>query len=302
MPIGYPTLLDVAKLDAGEGYDVINEVISSSKELEIFPAETIVGATMELSVRTKNPEVGFRNANQGSPRSKAEFKNKVFQCMPIEQQVAIDYEGVLKAAKEPGKLQMEEVSSHMEAILSHISKQIWYGTGNDDKGFPGMIAQHSTSAEHNFDAGGTTNKTSIWYLDLGPGKISTLYGNEESITTREWDFETALDAKSNPFLAFATWIAGRVGMRLANKNKAVRIKSVSTEADKGATDDLLAEGLSLAEELNMQPTHIFMNPRSRKQLRDSRSAFHPTGQPVPFPSDYEGIPIISTINISKNES
>ena len=50
-----PTLLDLAKLDAGIGYPIIEEVVKLAPELRLVPADTITGTTMELTVRTGLP-------------------------------------------------------------------------------------------------------------------------------------------------------------------------------------------------------------------------------------------------------
>ena len=58
-----PTLLDIAKLDAGIGYPLIEEAVKMAPELTVVPADTMTGTTMELTVRTGLPSVRFRNAN-----------------------------------------------------------------------------------------------------------------------------------------------------------------------------------------------------------------------------------------------
>lgn len=302
MPQGFLTLLDIAKLDKGSGYPVIDECIGRSRELELFPAATIDGATMELTVLTELPAVGFRTANSGSPRKKPEFATKIFQTAVIEEQVAVDIMGVLKASKDQARTLESQSKPFMKAVLKHIGKQIWYGTGNDVKGFPGLTLQYSPDSEHEVDATGSANLTSIWFLELGPENLETLFGNNASITMfDEWKEETVLDADNNPFLAATNWINGRPGVRLANKHAAVRIKNVGIANGKTATDALLGKGLQACRELEMEPTHIFMTPRSCEQIRSSRTATSPTGAPAPRPTDYEGISIIETNNLSNNE-
>ena len=148
MPAGFPTLLDIAKLDKGAGYPVIDETIGKAPELATFPADTIAGASMELTVLTTLPTVGFRTANSGAPRQKADFATKIFQTAVIEQQVAVDINGVLKASKDQARTLENESKPFMKAVMKWIAKQIWYGTGNDVKGFPGLTLQYSADAQH----------------------------------------------------------------------------------------------------------------------------------------------------------
>ena len=69
-----PTLLDIAKLDAGIGYPLIEEAVKLAPELALVPADTILGTTMELTVRSGLPTVRFRNANEGVARSKSSYE------------------------------------------------------------------------------------------------------------------------------------------------------------------------------------------------------------------------------------
>jgi hypothetical protein len=62
------------------------------------------------------------------------------------------------------------------------------------------------------------------------------------------------------------------------------------------------QALEKCEVLGMVPNAIFMNPRSLYQLRAGRTATTVTGQPAPLPTDWNGIPIYSTTNISVAET
>lgn len=302
MPTGDYNLLDLAKLDAGVGYSVIDETIEQAREMERIPAETILGSSMELSVLKTLPTAAFRNANEGTARSKAAFENKIFQTHIIDHQVAVDKQ-IVDGAKDPARLLNTHARAAMKSILKHASSQFWYGDGNDAKGFPGMIAQHDTSSTHNSDVTGTTNKSSVWMLQVGAENLHFIFGNDQTIMMSEdWKEETVYDDNNNPYQAYTNWITGRIGCRLANKNAAVRIKNIGTGAGKKLTDSFLYAGLQLCEELGMQPNLIVGNPRSFYQLRDSRTATNSDGRPAPLPRDWEGIPLLSTINITTSES
>jgi len=85
-----PTLLDIAKLDAGIGYPIIEEAVKIAPELMVVPADTILGTTMELTVRNGLPAVAFRNANEGVPRSKSSYETRNFQTHILDHQIAVD--------------------------------------------------------------------------------------------------------------------------------------------------------------------------------------------------------------------
>ena len=299
-----PTLLDIAKLDAGIGYPLIEEAVKLAPELMVVPADTILGTTMELTVRTGLPSVRFRNANEGVPRSKSSYETRTFQTHILDHQVAVD-EQIVSGARDKGRLLENHVSRVMEATMQYIGSQFYYGTGNDAKGFPGLLAQCKSDAAHTVDAGGGTAKTSVWFLRLGRECVEFLFGNGQTIRINEtWELETVYDDNGNPYKAYTNWMKGRIGMRLANKNCAVRIKNVEeTGANKKTLNDsLLYAAYEKFTEFGFEPTHIFMNGRSREQLRNSRTATNANGTPAPLPTEWEGIPIIRTASIANDEA
>lgn len=299
---GFNTLDDVAKLDAGAGYPVIDETIAFYPELQNIPAEVMTGSTMELSILKTLPSASFRNANEGTPRRKAEFENKVFQTAIIDQQVGVDVQGVLKASKDQARFLINQAKPHMKAVLNHICKQMYYGTTNDAKGFPGLVSQYANDAAHEINVAGGSAKSSVWFLQVGSENLHFLYGNDQSLTMNEdWKEETIYDASNNPLQGLTNWINGRVGFRLANKNSAVRIKNIAA-ATQTLTDTFMYQALQKCEELGMVPNLIVGNPRSFEQIRAARTTYSPTGAPAPKLRDWEGIPILSTINVSVAEA
>lgn len=299
-----PTLLDIAKLDAGIGYPLIEEAVKLAPELMVIPADTILGTTMELTVRTGLPSIRFRNANEGVPRSKSSYETRTFQTHILDHQVAVD-EQIVNGARDKGRLLENHASGVMEATMQYIGSQFYYGTGNDAKGFPGLLAQCKSDAAHTVDASGAASKTSVWFLRLGRECVEFLFGNGQTIRLNEtWELETVYDDNGNPYKAYTNWMKGRVGMRLANKNCAVRIKNVEETGTNKKTlnDTLLYAAYEKFTEFGFEPTHIFMNGRSREQLRNSRTATNSNGTPAPLPTEWEGIPIIRTASIANDES
>src|SRR5690606_11590386 len=129
-------------------------------------------------------------------------------------------------AKDRGRLLENHVVGVMESAMQYVGSQFYYGTGHDAMGFPGLLAQYAADPDHTVDAGGATNKTSVWFLKLGPECLEFLFGNGRTIGLNDtWDLETVYDDDGNPYKAYTNWMSGRVGLRLANRNCAVRIKN-----------------------------------------------------------------------------
>jgi len=299
--MSFPTLLDLARTDAGILYPIIEDSLKSAPEMSIFPAATINGSTMELTVRTGLPSVAFRDANEGVARSKSTYDTKIFQTHILDHQIAVDKQ-VLAGAKDPGRWLSNHATGAVEAAMRYIGSQIYYGTGNDAKGFPGLLAQYSADSAHEVDATGSSNKTSVWMVRLGVETLEILFGNDQTLRLNDqWEQETVTDGSGNPYQAWTNWLTGRVGLRLANRHAAVRIKNIESTTKK-LTDALLYSAYEKFTEFGFEPTHIFMNGRSREQLRSGRTATNPAGLPAPLPTEWEGIPIIRTASITSSES
>ena len=301
--MSFPTLLDIKKLNDGVGFDLVEENVLLCPELRIFPAEVISGAEMKLTVRTDLPTVGFRNLNEGMERSKSKYESRVFSCADISGQIAIDL-GIYRRSLDPLRLQQAEASGFMEAAFRHVAKQFWYGTTNDAKGFPGIIAQMLADTAHEVDATGSSVKSSVYFVRIARETCQFLFGNGTTIDLQpEWKEETVNDASGNPFQAMTNWLNGAVGARLANKNSVVRIKNIGTATGKTLTDALMFQAYEkFTTALGAEPTHIFLTPRSREQLRASRTATTTNGQPAPLPTDWNGIPLVASSAISNAET
>ncbi len=310
---GMPTILDLAKQ---RGNDIIvgliEESIQTNPEMRIFPARTIKGTAYKTLIRTGYPTAGFRNANEGVPRTKSTFENRLAECFIIDSQVAADK--ALADVWEPGgaaAYQMIESEGVLEATQRRVSKSIYYGNSaaavvaglGDAKGFPGLIDAYDNAA-HEVDATGTTAVTSVWAVKLGIRDIHIITGGDTVLDLMpDWRIETVYDANNNPFTAYCNSLMGWVGMQVGSVNSVVRIKNIGTDDGKGMTDALGQQALELFPS-GVSPDFFIMNRRSRRQLHGSRT---PTGNnpltpnQVPLPTDIEGVPILVTDAISNNE-
>lgn len=296
------TALDILKLNAGALAPLVEEVAVNAPELALLPADTITGTTLEVAVRTGLPSVAFRNANEGVSRSKSTFETKLFQTHILDSQVACDL-AVLDGAENPGKVMEDETYGVMQALLQKFGNQFYYGNPSaSDKGFPGLIAQAANDAAHVVDAGGATAKSSVWALAIDRDGAKVIFGNKKAIgmAPDAWRKETVLDAAGKPFTAMVNDLTGRVGLTLKNKNRAFRIKNLGTDTGKGLTDALLADLMLKARESGATITHLLMTPRSQTQLQKSRQAVITSGI-VPLPTNYEGVPIVTTNSITNDE-
>jgi hypothetical protein len=313
----YPTLADVNVFDEGIGRPLVDESIHQHKEIERFPASIIDGTSLTLSVLTKLPEVGFRKANEGVLRQVVQWESKEFSTAYLESQTAAD-PAVVYASKNPARFLESFAKPFMDAFLSKICKQIWYGKEyNDPDGFVGILQQYSPDAKHELDLGQDKELSSVWFLNLAPENLELVFGNNRAIHMRNWRQETIykedpLTKQVTQYDGLTSAIHGCVGLRLSNKHAAFRIKNIGPQTitgtglnktySGGLNDDHFYTVIEKFHEINrVPPNAIFGHPRSFEQLRKSRIAVNGAGAPVPEVSSFEGIPIFRTINIRKDE-
>lgn len=294
------TLLDLAK---NQGNDLviglIEESIKTQPEFRLFPARTISGTSYKTVIRKSLPTAQFRNANEGVTRTKSEYEQKTVETFIVDLQIACDK--AIADAWEGGRETYfaREALGVMESAMRLVGSQVYYGVSNDAKGFPGLKAIVDSSME--VDAGGSTAKTSVWAVKYGLQDVQFQFGNNTSLELLpEWRIETVLDSNNKPYTAYVNNLTGWIGLQVVNKNSIARIKNVGTDSGKGMTDSL-AHDLLDSFPSGVVPDAIFMSRRSRTQLRKSRTATNPSGQPPSMPTDIDGVPIIVTDSITNAE-
>lgn len=300
--LGIVTMLDLKKFEESSGYDVVEENVAKCPEIQLFPADYLDGTSMELTVRTDLPTVGFSRINEGVGESKGGYDTRTFSTANLDALVTCDVrllEGRSKDAA--GRYLSAEQSGHTESAMRHIGRQIWYGLKNDAKGFPGLIAQMANDETHVVNVGGGENKkTSVFFLALAQEKVNLLLGNHRTLTFDAWNRQTIKVDDDKNLDALLSWMHFAPGVRLGNRNAMVRIKGITTENGKTLTWDHMQDAYQhCVDDLGIIPTHIFMTGRSRRQLRDlSKTPENPNPE---LPKDFEGIPIVTSHSISNVE-
>jgi len=191
-----PTLLDIAKSRGSDGLvGLVEEVLPALTELRLAPARGIRGINYKQNVRTGLPAGSFRNANEGVTATKSTFEERLFQCFIANALWQCD-KAVADAHEDgaPAYIAAEGVGL-TAGQLAHVCKQFYYGTSNDAKGFPGLLAMYNTAMS--VDAGGTTADTasSVWAVKWGPMGVQLLLGNDAQLTLSDVKEIVANDAK-----------------------------------------------------------------------------------------------------------
>jgi hypothetical protein len=313
MAYSYLTLLDIAKTNGSDKtVGLVEENLNAAPELTVLPARGIDRINFKTLTRTAYPTTAFRAANEGVEPTKSTYVNKFFETYYYDGQMEMD--AAIASADEQGEahaLSME-ADGHARAFLLTAGKQVWYGNTvggqGDTKGFPGAIDVVDSTLV--IDAAGTTANTgsSVYFVVALPKFFEMIVGRNTVMNVGEWRKQT-ITRSSKELTAWKNSMEGYIGAAFYSKYAVVRIKNLTADSGKGLTDSLLNQALALFP-IGVQPTHIFMNRRSRSQLQAGRTVTlfgqgttAPVNQGVtaPIPTEAYGIPIITTDSILNTE-
>lgn len=312
------TLLDIAKLNGNDALvGLVEENLQYSPEAQMFPARTIRGTNYRTVLRTGFPTTGFRSANDGVDPSKSTFRNALVEAYIFGGRIEVD-KAVADAHEDGAEAyQALEASGVMQSALRKLGSQVWYGTANDGKGFPGLkdFTKFGTETDYGdaltIDAGGTTAGTasSVYAVKFGPQDVQMVVGREGVIDLPDFRVGDIKGANDKALTGFISELTAWVGLQCFNQNSVRRIANLTADSGKGLTDVLLA-ALMETYPVGIRPDAIFMSRRSRSQLQASRTVvLHGVGttrpdQPAiaPLPTSYEGIPIIATDSILNTDA
>lgn len=302
MPVTVPTLLDIARANGSDAVvGLIEETSRAVPEITMGAARTIRGINYKTLVRTGLPTVGFRNANEGAANSKGVYENRMFETHILNPRWTCD-KAVADTYEDGAAAYIAmEASGIMEAAMQWLGAQFYYGTSNDAKGFPGLIAAYdSTNME--VDATGTTSSTgsSCWGVRFGVKDVQWIYGQNGSLALSDVETHPVSDG-TNYYTAYIQEILAHVGLQVGSLRSIGRIKNLTADSGKGLTDARIASLLTKFA-VGFPPDVLLCSRRSLEQLRASRTATNATGAPAPTPTEAFGIPIVATDSILNTEA
>lgn len=305
-----PTLVDIATRNAADlTVELIDEAVKYAPEVRLGPARTIRGRQYKTLVRTTEPTVSFRHANEGVAVSKGVYTNRLFETFIFNPQWECD-KAVAQSSEDGADAYIaDEAQAIMNASLLHLGKIFYYGTNatfGDAKGFPGLLAAYD-STNMVVDAGGTTDNvaSSVWAVAWGPQYVRWVWGQDGALELSDLQEVRLVDGSSNPYTAYRQEILAYAGLQVGHTKSIGRIKKLTTDSGKGLTDALIYALLAKFPAA-IQPDALLMSMRSLEQLRSSRTATTPTGSPAPYPESIQGvkgpIPIVVTEALSNIET
>lgn len=298
------TLSDLVSINGAGVSDIeVKDIIDGAPVLAAMAAAEASDGTIHKYLKeTGAPVVGFRDPDEGRDHSKS-----TDELVTINLKVLDASFHVIKVLADIYKKGAEamiarEAARHLRAAFALAEKQIFNGL--DAKGFSSLISSLSYLGHPMvYNAGGSTAVTSVWMIRSTPDEAGTtvIAGQNGNIVIDETFVQfIEVGSPAKKLAAYMTPIEGWLGLQIGSAYSVGRLANVDNGSYK-LTDDLLSELFALFPE-DAPPTMICMNKRSRKQLQQSRTATSPSGAPAPWPTEWEGIPILSTASILNTET
>ena len=315
------TLTTLAELVRFNSLDVnpaeISDILNGAPVLaQLHAMMSSNGTSHKYNVETTAPVIGFRAINAGADYTASDSTQVSVDLKYIDATIREDI-AACQAYRGGSEAWLDRrTARQLRQALFTLEKQVFNGTvGGDASGFLGLADDANYNGASDalvINAGGTTAGTgsSVWFIRSTPDDASmALVGaGDEGLSMDNINFvigETfksqIAGSNSKLMTALCRDIGGHLGIQVGSKYAVARIANLTADSGKGLTDSLLADALALFPSSD-QPTHIVMNRRSRTQLRKSRTTYSPIGEPAPRPSEYEGIPIVTTDAITNTET
>lgn len=302
----WTTAAQLLKLnDANLAPDFANNLLQDAPLIRTMAAVTAnasQGTQHKYLADTTAASAGFRPVNTGldytaSDQTLITIDLKTMSANPrVDQQIAKAYPGGVEAF-----MDFESVRS-LRTAFRNLDSQLILGTSSDANGFAGIMSSGYTDALADgmvYNAAGSSARTSVWFLRVGPEDVELVLGNGGVISSGE-TFEQLVAAPTGGKLMpiYARIQEGLIGLKLGGAYSIGRICNLAAGA---LTDDMIFEALALFPASRM-PNLIVMNGRSQKDLRNSRTATNATGAPAPIPTEVAGIPILRCDVITNAET
>lgn len=292
-----PTLLDMAKQRGDDGVvDLLDEAMIDTPELRFITGMPISGSSFRSLVRTRLPNVGFVDANNGVDPGKSEYKLQLFECFPITPRFEVHDVVAVEHPKGIAGALADESVAMTSAVLQHFARCLYYGQAYDPKGFPGLL--DLIPDRNTIDAGGTGDdeQTDVFLFRVGSQDLEFVYGHNGSIKLGDPREETLTGANGKPINGWVQTMMAHLGLMFRTPRTMVRIKGVSLAHP--LTSAILGTAMTKFPE-NRGPSGIWLNKvamESHIQSLTTEAIPRP-----PMPKDWNGTPFRLTEAIVTGE-
>lgn len=314
------TMLELARRNASDDLvGIIEEITTSAPELSVLPGDIRPGTSYKIASRTAQPGTSFASAGGGWTPTASAYASKLVQFYNFGGVLHVPKSIAMADDRGVSDVLQSEVFGALQSGIINLGSQIYAGTTADSSGFPGLneIITAFGKTEMTIDAGGTTATTgsSVYMINAGIQGVRMCFGLDSAITMAPWTEQQIVDpnASGKYIPAFVSSMNAWVGLQAGHPYCVGKIKDLTEDSGKGLTWALMNKLWSQFP-VGMKPTHVFMNRRSERQLRDNTTVTinaGPQGGPALSIPTYgaslagtmwEGATIVVTDSITSTET
>lgn len=309
MPDSLLTLADIAKINDVSVRDMgATDIFNRAPFISIIAVQPASHGTEHKYVKeSAAPTVGFRAVNTGRDRSKSGDTSVTETLKYLDCAFHVDKAIATSNPRGVDYVMAREGRRHLRAGFAAAERQIFDGTGSDAGGYAGLRdnAGLNQLADAQVINGGFTTaaqpKNDVWLIRVDMDTdCCLLIGNDGELKIDPYYEQSVADGSARQFQAFVQDCSAWLGFQIASAKSVARICNLNANA--GATANILTDSLlEQAFELfpsEAPPTHIVTHRRMVSQLKRSRTATRADGQAAPRPDNYEGVPIVTTDNLT----
>ena len=307
MADAYLTSADVAHFNKTDMDLLVSDVLNEAPVLAALSARAIRGNSFVYTRQSAAAAAGFRAVNDGIENTKSTYAKITCSLGVLDASFGVDVAAAQVDERGWEHIMGIEASSHLTSAMSKFEQQIFNGTvgGASSDAFNGFAddAVMHVGGAMNVDAEGDTASTgsSCYLIRSGEGDVQALWGQNGELAIGELQVLERAGSATGRFPAYYHSITGWTGLAQGSSYSVARICNLTEQAGKGLTDALIYQALALFPAAR-GPNMIACSRRSLRQLQASRTATSATGAPAPFPTEVEGVPIITTDSLLNTET
>ena len=275
--VTYPTLIDVAKrLDPNGSIDKITELLNKSNQVtqDVPFLEGNLPTGHLTTVRTGLPQVAWRMINQGVQPSKSTTVQQTDVAAEMMGYSDID-KRLVEINGNSAEFRLSEDRPFYEAFTQKMATSLFYGNTNvDPEQFHGLAIRYSSlsaaNARNIINAGGSSNRTSIWMVTWGPETCHMFYpkGTRAGLEHADNGLVNVTNSDGSIRPAYQTRFSWLMGLSLRDWRYVVRIANIdsgalATAGDSGYTGpnliNLLVRAVNQIENTAMGQPIIYAN-------------------------------------------
>lgn len=286
-----PTLANVAKF-VNVSTELIDEAAVACPEFTVLPWKTVPGYVYNTLVKTADPTVTFRDANDGTTSYGNTYTNRVITCAILEPNFICDKAVADSCVEGVDYYLAKETAGQLSAAILTATKQFYYGTGNDAKGFVGLDTNVADAMVVNAGGDSSAATSSVYVFACNqPDYATWVLGGNGAFEIGEPRIQKMAGSVSGFYSAYVMDSTIWVGQQIGHQYAVARIANL--DVDHTLDDDLVFDAFAKFPS-GLVPTHIFMSRANQNILRKSRTATNMTGAPAPTPMEVGGVPIYVT--------